>query len=159
MSVRHNFNNATRRAQALVSTIGELEMTKQTTYYGTATDGHSHTCKYSLSSYFAMMFEEFVPCCHMMSVGVPRLTMNVPPVLCYTENRGLHLERQIGSRLAEPPSLERRDSLIEMDARTIKNLSRTSTGIDDIRRWVLENIPPSDQMSAFVMNISVPILN
>jgi hypothetical protein len=85
--------------------------------------------------------------------------MNVPPVLCDTENRGLDLEHQRGSRAGEPPSLERRDSLIEMAVRNIKNLSRKRTDIDDIRRWVLENIAPSDQMSAFVMNIPVPILN
>jgi hypothetical protein len=46
-----------------------------------------------------------------------------------------------------------------MAAGSIKNLSRTGTGIDDIRRWVLENIPPSDEMNAFVMNIPAPILN
>jgi hypothetical protein len=85
--------------------------------------------------------------------------MKVPPVLCYSENKGFHLELEIGSRPGEPPSLERRDSLIEMVSHSIKNLSKTGVAIDIIRDWVLENLPPPGMVYQFVMSIPVPMLN
>jgi hypothetical protein len=158
-SVRHNFNSATRRAQALARAIGDTEMLKQRIYYHTTIDHNDSTCDCHLSTYFSEVYGQFVPCCHMLEAGVARPVMRVPPNLIYSDDQSFYLTIEKGSRPGEEQSHERKDALVELACRSIKQLSRTGKGLDDIRRWVTENFPPTDSLNEFVLNIPLAVLD
>jgi hypothetical protein len=82
------------------------------------------------------------------------------PSVLLKSNEPISLERVLekNTRPGEQPSLERRDTLIDMAARSIKRLSKTGVGFGPILEWVTAHFPLHDDMVLFVQNIPVEVL-
>jgi hypothetical protein len=78
-AVCHNFNSAIRRALTLKHAIGEDEMRSQVDYYHT--DAARRTCGCGQLKHFSALFNQLVPCCHLLAAEVPRPKMESLPVL------------------------------------------------------------------------------
>jgi hypothetical protein len=61
-------------------------------------------------------------------------------------------------RFGEEPSGERKEALITMAARNIRNLSRTGAKIDVIEKWVMDNFPQPEEMVEFIQNIPTAVI-
>jgi hypothetical protein len=156
-SVRHNFNNAIRRAWALRKTIGDFEMRSQAEYERTNVQLEHYQCR--LSEYFARVFGRRFPCCHLLSAGVAKPVMSDPRVFIMSEcPSGFRVELDKAERPGAEPSLERRGSLMMMAAHSIKHLSWTGAKLEEITLWVEENFPQPGSMTSFIENVPVEVL-
>jgi hypothetical protein len=159
-NVRHNFNTATRRSLNLVHVIGEPELTQQEAYYHT--NVVDQTCECGDTSYYSRVYRTLIPCCHLLRLGLTRPRMPTPPVLVRSTDNSqvppFSVDLEKVARPGEEPSPQRRDSLINLSARSIKHLSRSGKNLDEIRTWVTANFPQPQEMVTFVQNIPLPIL-
>jgi hypothetical protein len=62
------------------------------------------------------------------------------------------------ARSGPEPSIERIDSLIQIAARRIKQLSHTGVTIEDSSTWVTEAFPAPETMLTFVNNLPIEVL-
>jgi hypothetical protein len=69
-AARHSFNHANRRAFPLAPTINGAEMDQQCQYFGPDID--ELTCGCSASTYLSRVFGQFIPCCALLHLGVPK---------------------------------------------------------------------------------------
>jgi hypothetical protein len=83
---------------------------------------------------------------------------NPPVLLKSNEPNSFELVLEKNIRPGEQPSLERRDTLIDLAARSIKRLSKVGIRFDQILEWVTAHFPVQDDMVLFVQNIPVQVL-
>jgi hypothetical protein len=137
-AVRHDFNHATRRAVTLMQAIGEDEMKSQIEYYHT--DGDNGTCGCRQLVHYSAMFNQRVPCCHLLAADFPRPRMQSRRVLLGAVKDGVAdsftYNLEMALREAEPPRLGRRETLKEIAAHHIKRQSKTEKKLDVVRAWV-----------------------
>jgi hypothetical protein len=120
------------------------------------------TCGCELTSYYSGIYRTFVPCCHFFRSGLTRPHIPVPPVFIHStdgsEILAFSIDLEEVGRPGEEPSFVRKDSLIDLAARSIKQLSRTGVGLHEIRAWLTANFLPSDEMVTFIQNVPLPVL-
>jgi hypothetical protein len=155
-SVRHNFNAAIRRAAGFVHIIGKSEMKRQQEFY--ATNVEERTCSCGSTSYLSRIYNSFIPCCHLLVLGVEKPRLINSPTLVRSNEVGFELVVVSAERDGEEPSQERKDTLIGIAAHAIKNLSKTGTKFEGVLEWVGANWPSEDAMEEFVCNIPVSVL-
>jgi hypothetical protein len=155
-SVRRNFNNATRRAVTQMRAIGSQEMLQQQLYY--KTNATLRTCECGFSEYFSRLFNTEVPCCHLLSAGLPRPVMTNPPILQQEPDPEFHFSIEKVERLGDEPSMERKDCLISMVAHSIKHLLKSGAKMEVLEKWVKDHFPQPAEMTSFVLNIPVSVL-
>jgi hypothetical protein len=156
LSVKHNFNAATRRTAAFVRIIGQHEINRQKVFY--RTNPQNATCDCGVSSYFSRLFNQFIPCCHLMHAGLKKPVLVNPPSLVRSVESYFVLVLESAERDGEEPSRERRDTLIDLTAHAIKNLSKTGVKFEDVLVWATSNWQTDDHIDKFVCNLPVSTL-
>jgi hypothetical protein len=156
MSVKHNFNAATRRTAAFVRVIGEREINRQKIFYHTNLG--DATCDCGVSTYFSRLFNQFVPCCHLMHAGLKKPALVNPPVLIRSTESSFLLAVVTAERDGEEPSHERRENLLGLAAHAIKNLSKTGVKFEEVLLWATENWQTDEAPDKFVCNLPVSAL-
>jgi hypothetical protein len=136
--------------------IGDAEMIQQQTFY--RTNAMNATCECGFTKYYSRLYHTQIPCCHLLRTGLPRPSMRQPPDLQRQPDTTFHLIVDKKERLGEEPSSKRRDALIRMTARSIKQLSKTGAKPDVIEKWVADHFPPPEQMRTFIQNIPTTVL-
>jgi hypothetical protein len=137
MSVKHNYHAATRRTAALLRVIGEQEINRQKIFYHTNLE--DATCDCGVSIYFSRLFNQFVPCCHLMHAGLKKTALINPPVLIRSTESSFLLVVVAAEREGEEPSHERRENLLILAVHAIKNLSKTGKKFEEVLLWAMQN--------------------
>jgi hypothetical protein len=146
--VRHNFNYAARRALVQMRAIDANEMMQQKFYYGT--NAIDKMCQCGFTEYLSRLYHSEVPCCHLLSEDVPRPRMIHPAILQKDADSDFRLIVEKFERPGQEPCHERKDALMRMTARSIKQLSKTGAKIEAIEKWVNDNFRPSEEMRTFM---------
>jgi hypothetical protein len=83
------------------------------------------------------MFDEPVPCCHLLADGIPRPRLTKNPELQGQKDSGQlssKLEKAVRERELLPP--ERKTTLQAIAARNIKRVSKTGKKLEVVRAWI-----------------------
>jgi hypothetical protein len=122
-------------------------------------DDLSPTCEYDVFEYFAKIYGEFLPYCHLFDAGWPKSVIVRSLVLVSAGDREFHLILEKEARSGDRPSLEHTDGRVEPVSKTVVHLSRPRRTLYTIHEWGKGNLSPQDEMTAFIMNVSVPRLS
>jgi hypothetical protein len=155
LQVRHNFNEATRHAVKLADALGVPEMDRQCQLYDTST----YICSCGQTRHARAMFERDVPCWHRYARDAIRPKMVDPPTLsAWDMIPKYRLRVKTYDRVEEVPTEERKEFLVRLAAEKIKRRSGTGQKIKVVTKWMDDNFPSPDQMTAFVQKISLAVL-